>query len=142
MINNGPWHAMTPAFCDGLPRDVLIVEDDPIIALDFEETILRFGAKTVRTAPSVARALEQIAARAPDFALLDLALVKGETPFAIAERLDALGIAYVFVSGYGSEVSLPASLAGRPRLAKPCPADALQAALRRWRCKPAVGVGE
>ena len=31
-----------------MPDDVLIVEDDPIIALDFEDTILGFGVKTVR----------------------------------------------------------------------------------------------
>ena len=49
---------MEPASPDGmLPNDVLIVEDDPIIALDFEDTILGFGVKTVRTAASVARAL-------------------------------------------------------------------------------------
>ena len=30
---------MAPALPDGLPQDVLIVEDDPIIALDFEDTI-------------------------------------------------------------------------------------------------------
>ena len=50
---------------DDMPDDVLIVEDDPIIALDFEDTILGFGVKTVRTAASVAKALEMIADRAP-----------------------------------------------------------------------------
>ena len=49
-----------------LPNDVLIVEDDPIIALDFEDTILGFGVTAVRTASSVARALDMIAERAPD----------------------------------------------------------------------------
>ena len=63
---------MEPASHDGMPGDVLIVEDDPIIALDFEDTILGFGVKTVRTAGNVARALELIADRAPDFALLDV----------------------------------------------------------------------
>ena len=70
---------MKPASADGmaaLPNDVLIVEDDPLIALDFEDTILGFGVKTVRTAGSVARALEMIADRAPDFALLDVGLVR------------------------------------------------------------------
>jgi len=43
----------------------------------------------VRTAASVARALEMIAYRAPDFALLDVGLVH-EKSFAIAERLDAM----------------------------------------------------
>ena len=37
---------------DGMPNDVLIVEDDPIIALDFEDTLLGFGVKTVRSAGS------------------------------------------------------------------------------------------
>src|SRR3954452_10545801 len=59
---------MEPAFPDRMPIDVLVVEDDPIIALDFEDIILRLGVKTVRTAPSVAKALEMIARRLPDFA--------------------------------------------------------------------------
>jgi CheY-like chemotaxis protein len=81
----------SPDYMPALPDDVLIVEDDPIIALDFEDTILGFGVKTVRTAASVVRALEMIADRAPDFALLDVGLVR-EKSFAIAERLDALKI--------------------------------------------------
>ena len=75
----------------GLPDDVLIVEDDAIIALDFEDTILGFGVNSVRSAASVAKALEMIADRAPDFALLDVGLVH-EKSFAIAERLDTLKI--------------------------------------------------
>ena len=63
---------MEPALPDGLPNDVLIVEDDPIIALDFEDTILGFGVKIVRCAGSVAHALMMIGERAPDFALLDV----------------------------------------------------------------------
>ena len=44
-----------------LPSDVLIVEDDPIIALDFEDTILGLGVTQVRTAGNVAKALDMIA---------------------------------------------------------------------------------
>ena len=51
----------------GVPGDVLIVEDDPIIALDFEDTVLRLGVKTVRAASSVSRALQLIEECAPDF---------------------------------------------------------------------------
>jgi CheY-like chemotaxis protein len=114
----------------GLPDDVLIVEDDPIIALDFEDTIVGFGVKTVRTAASVAKALGMIAARPPDFALLDVGLISEKT-FAVAERLDALGIPYVFVTGYGADVRLPPALANKPRLPKPCSSEALQAVLTR-----------
>jgi CheY-like chemotaxis protein len=124
---------MEPGSANGFPappNDVLIVEDDPIIALDFEDTILGFGVKTVRSAGNVAAALAAIAARQPDFALLDVALAR-EKSFAVAERLDALKIPFVFVTGYGGDASVPAAFADRPRLGKPCTADELQAALRR-----------
>jgi CheY-like chemotaxis protein len=122
---------MKPAPRDGMPGDVLIVEDDPIIALDFEDTIMSFGVAAVRTAASAARALELIATRLPEFALLDVGLIKGENTFAIAERLDALDVPYVFITGYGSDVKLPPALAGKPRLNKPCSSEALEEALRR-----------
>src|SRR5260221_7899730 len=121
---------MEPILSDGLPDDVLVVEDDAIIAIDFEDTLLGFGVKTVRTAGNVARALELIADRVPDFALLDVGLVR-EKSFAIAERLDALKIPFVFVTGHGADVRLPAAFAQRPRLPKPHSTGALQAVLKR-----------
>lgn len=121
---------MEPAASEGMPDDVLIVEDDPIIALDFEDTISRFGTRSVRTAGSVAVALRMIAERAPDFALLDVSLIS-ESSLAVAERLEALKIPYVFVTGYASDVSLPAAFANRPRLPKPFSIEALKAALGR-----------
>jgi CheY-like chemotaxis protein len=111
------------------PGDVLIVEDDPIIALDFEDTILRLGVKTVRTAGTVSRALQLIEERAPDFVLLDIGLVR-EKSFAVAERLEPLGIPFAFVTGYSTDVALPAALANKPRLPKPCTSDALEAVLK------------
>ena len=115
-----------------LPSDVLIVEDDPIIALDFEDTILGLGVTQVRTAGNVAKALDMIAVRTPDFALLDVSLIR-EKSFAVAERLEALRIPFAFVTGYGADVSLPAAFAHKPRLPKPCPTDALEALLLRYR---------
>ena len=121
---------MEPIPSNDLPDDVLVVEDDAIIALDFEDTMLGFGVKTVRTAGGVARALELIADRAPDFALLDVGLMD-EKSFAVAERLEALNIPFVFVTGYNSDVRLPPAFANRPRLPKPCSTEALEAALRQ-----------
>jgi len=120
----------SPERISAFPEDVLIVEDDVIIALDFEETILGFGVKRVRTAARVAQAFEMIAERAPDFALLDVGLFN-EKSFAIAERLDALKIPFAFVTGYGPMVAFPAAFADRPILAKPYSADALKALLTR-----------
>ena len=113
----------------GLYQDILIVEDDPIIALGLEDTVLEFGIRAVRVASNVATALQMIEERAPEFALLDVGLVR-EKSFAIAERLAALQIPFAFSTGYGAD-GVPAAFADRPRLPKPCPTDALEAVLRR-----------
>jgi len=84
--------------------------------------------KIVRTAGNVAMALDMIAERLPDFALLDVGLVR-EQSFAVAERLDALNIPFAFATGYGAD-RVPAAFADRPRLPKPCSSDALWAVLR------------
>jgi len=101
-----------------------------MIALDFEDTILGFGVRAVRTAGNVIRALEMIAERAPDFALLDVGLIR-ENSFAIAERLAALGIPFVFVTGYGAAVGLPTRICRPAEATEPCPTEALAAVLRR-----------
>ncbi|MCP4621885.1 MAG: response regulator [Bradyrhizobium sp.] len=121
---------MDPVDSQGLPNDVLIVEDDAIIALDFEDTILGFGVKTVRTCGSVARALKLIEEHPPDFALLDVALAI-EKSFAVAERLKAMQIPFVFITGYDGEAVVPPELRGTPRLPKPCTSNLLEAALRQ-----------
>ena len=121
---------MDPAPTCGLPSNVLIVEDDPIIALDFEDRILGFGVKAVRCAGSVAHALVMIDERVPDFALLDVGLAR-EKSFKVAERLVALKIPFAFVTGYGGD-RVDAAFADRPRLPKPCSSEALLAVLQRF----------
>jgi len=121
---------MDPAASQGLPDDVLIVEDDAIIAMDFEDTILGFGVKNVRSCGNVARALQLIEERAPDFVLLDVALFS-EKSFAVAEKLQAMKIPFVFITGYSRDFALPPPFEGTPILPKPCTRDVLEAALRK-----------
>ncbi|QCI67782.1 response regulator [Phreatobacter stygius] len=84
---------------------VLIVEDDPFIALDLEATVgdgLDGDAELV-----VVGSLDEAnkAAEAPlSFALLDIDVIGGKT-FALAQALASRGTPFAFVSG-----SLPADL--------------------------------
>ncbi len=112
-----------------LPSDVLIVEDDLLIALDLEATVASLGVPSVRTASNIAGALRAIAEHAPDFAFLNIDLGP-EQSFPVAERLRALGIAFVFVSGYRHDDRIPTHLTDIRRLEKPYSAEEIADALR------------
>jgi len=120
-----------PAQAAQLPADVLIVEDDLIIAMDLEEIVQRVGVKLTRTATSVAQALELIAETPPQFALLDVGL-RDETSLAIADRLDALSVPFAFLTGYGARAMPLPRFLERPKLAKPFAAVDVEAVLRDW----------
>ena len=125
------WSAtMETVSTGGLPADVLIVEDDPLLRLDLEDTILRLGVKSARSAANAAMALKLIAEREPAFALLDVGLVE-EKSFAVAERLAELGVPFAFVTGYAAG-KVPDAYADRLRLTKPCSTETLQAVLQRF----------
>jgi CheY-like chemotaxis protein len=121
---------MELASTDGLPADVLIVEDDPLLRLDLEDRMERFGVKSVRSAGDAAMALRLIAERAPSFALLDVGLAR-EKSFTVAARLAELGIPFVFITGYGRD-TVPEAFADRLRLTKPCSTETLQSVLQRF----------
>lgn len=125
---NGP-AAHTPA---DPPSDVLVVEDDTLIAMDTAETINGFGVGSVRTARDVASALRMIAERAPDFVLLDVGLIR-EKSFAVAEQLERQNIPFAFVTGYSGSLGVPVRFARHQVLRKPYLRDELLEILRRWR---------
>lgn len=110
------------------PRDVLLVEDFFIIALDTEDLLRQLGVESVRTAGSVAQALDLIAAEAPDFALLDVNL-GDEKCFEVAQRLRDLGVPFAFATGYGDNHALPAEFAEIPIVSKPYNSDDLERVL-------------
>ena len=112
-------------FC---PSDVLVVEDNMIIAMDAEEMLRSLGVNSVHIASGVGEALRLIEAHPPDFALLDVNLGE-ETSFGIAETLLKLNIPFAFTSGYGEQSSFPAEYAHIEKVRKPYSAESLQALL-------------
>lgn len=111
-----------------MPDDILIVEDNFIIALDLEETLRTLGVRTVRAVSNVAAALAAIKESAPRFALLDVNLGV-ETSFEAASRLAALGVPFAFMTGYGENAPFPPELAHVPRVRKPFTHQSLTAVL-------------
>ncbi len=111
-----------------VPDDILIVEDNFIIALDLEETLRKLGVQNVRTTSNVASALAAIKERLPGFALLDVNLGM-ETSFEAATRLIALGVPFAFMTGYGENAPFPPVLAQVPRVRKPFTQQSLAAVL-------------
>jgi light-regulated signal transduction histidine kinase (bacteriophytochrome) len=111
-------HPQTPPGKMLAGRDLLLVEDSLIIALDAEDIVSRLGADTVSTAATVEAALDSIDAHQPSVAMLDINL-GDRTSFAIADRLMDLGVPFLFATGYGEQAQLPMEHRGRPVVQKP-----------------------
>jgi CheY-like chemotaxis protein len=77
---------------------VLIVEDEALIAMVYEDLLAEQGCESLGPAASVAQALALIAADPPDAALLDVNL-DGEISGPVAERLHQEGIPFLVVTG-------------------------------------------
>ena len=82
-----------------VPRCVLLVEDNIIVALDTEEHLLSLGVVTVNLASSSGAALASLKLNIPDFAVLDFNLGE-ETSEPIADVLELCGVPFVFATGY------------------------------------------
>jgi CheY-like chemotaxis protein len=98
-------------------RRVLIVEDDPMVALDLEAIVVGATNADVAVANSVKEASRVLREAAFDAALLDIDVLDGKT-FAVAHLLAERGTPFAFVSGARRE-DVPLQLRQVPFLPKP-----------------------
>jgi len=82
---------------------VLIAEDEFLLALEIEELVRGAGCRVVGPAAGVAELLALLDRTPCDLALLDVHLRHGEAVYAVADRLRALGIPFVFMTAYGED---------------------------------------
>ncbi|SDI07094.1 HWE histidine kinase domain-containing protein [Alloyangia pacifica] len=121
VLRRGDWatqsgaHPETPAHPaeETERRSVMIVEDEPIIALDLVGMMEHAGYAIFGQFGSVSAALAGTEAALPDLALLDENL-GGEKSTRLLDHLLAKGVPVVIISGYDGEVRT-----GVPRLSKP-----------------------
>ena len=110
------------------PTRILIVEDEPLIAMMLEDFLEVLDKEAVGTFDTVASALERVARGGIDAAILDVNLRGGEKSTAIAEALAAGDIPFIFATG-GDDAGLAPEFRDRPRLQKPFTMDGVAKAL-------------
>lgn len=110
-----------------LGKRVLILEDEPIIAILLEELIEAAGGEPI-TMTSLGTVDAILAKKKPDLAILDIN-IHNKTSFGIGRLLRDLGIPFIFASGYGGKLA-PDDLAQVPTVTKPYGLDDLEQAFR------------
>jgi len=111
-------------------RSILIVEDEPLIAMMLEDFLESLGHHVVATCESVEEAMERVRAGGFDVAIIDVQLKDGKQVWPVADRLAADGTPFVLATG-GHVDPPPEQHAGAPILSKPYTIDAIAPALDR-----------
>ena len=81
--------------------DVLIIEDEPIIAMDLEAIVQELGHRIVGVARTHREAIELLGDRRPSLVLADIQLADGSSGLdAVNEILKAIDVAVIFITAY------------------------------------------
>lgn len=93
---------------------ILIVEDEFIVANDLRMMLERSGYTVCGIAPSVAKALELIESKKPNWILLDIFLQGDKTGIDLAGQLTEFGIPFIYISANTNQGILEAAKATLP----------------------------
>ena len=99
-------------------KRILILEDDPLLALDLEDFFTELGAKVIGPVSSVEQALQAVSSGI-DGAVLDLNL-RGVYSYPVIEILAKAGTPLVVCSGYAELPDTRTELTDIVLLPKPC----------------------
>ena len=116
---------------------ILVVEDEPLLAMLLEESLAELGHEVVGCAATIDQAMATIDAATIDgigldFALLDFTLGEDSTSAPVAIRLRDDGVPFVYLTGHRS-LPLGGDIPVAPLLTKPFTLDQLEEALRTVR---------
>lgn len=85
-------------------KNILIVEDEPMIAMLLEDMLVDLGYDVAGVASSLSQGLELVEREGFDAAIIDLQLGDQDS-LPIAARLNQKGIPFAFATGYGAATS-------------------------------------
>ena len=106
---------------------ILIVEDEPLIAMMLEDFLESLGHSVSATCDTVGDALQEVDKGGFDLAILDVNL-KGENVWPVATRLRECGVPFVIASG-GHVDPPPSEFASVPLIEKPYTVDRVTPAI-------------
>lgn len=109
-------------------RQVLVIEDESMVAMLIEDMLGEIGCKIVGSASRFDDAAEKATSLSFDVAILDINL-RGRQTLPIAEALADRNCAFIFATGYGV-IGIPEPLRKVPVLQKPFQQRDLERALR------------
>ncbi len=105
---------------------VMVVEDELLVAMLIEETLIDHGCEVIGPFSTVETALHAAQDGTMNVAVLDVNL-RGKRVYPVAEMLESRGIPFLLMSGYGRD-GIPAEHPGWSACSKPfLPSDLLRA---------------
>jgi DNA-directed RNA polymerase specialized sigma24 family protein len=110
--------------------DVLIIEDEPLIALDLQSLVEDLGHRVVKISPTRTRAVADAGEHRPGLILADIQLADGSSGVdAVNEILASFSVPVIFITAYPERF-----LTGRPPepaflITKPFSADVVKAVI-------------
>ena len=111
-------------------HNVLVVEDEFIIALDLSETVRDLGHRVDGPYANRDHAFIAIEQQMPDVAILDVMTADGEV-FPLADVLTEAGVPIIFHSSHATASDLAKRYPGAMAAQKPCPPSELIAMIEK-----------
>lgn len=122
--------AASVEIADQIATDVLIIEDEPLIAFDLRGLVEELGHHVVATARTHKEAVEALRKSSPGLILADIQLADGSSGLAaVNEILETVSVPVIFITAYPERF-----LTGEPPepaflVAKPFSVDSLRAVI-------------
>ncbi len=109
---------------------VLIIEDEPLIALDIESLVTELGHEVTGIARTFTEAIAKVKTRAPGLVLADIQLADGSSGLdAVNEILKSIDVPVIFITAYPERLLTGSKPEPAYLITKPFQPDAVKAAI-------------
>ncbi len=112
---------------------ILILEDEPIIALDLRDHCEELGYEVVASCYSLPEALRQVEANHPNFALVDIRIGQRDDGILLGKKLtEEYGIPFIYITSFFDDQTIEDARKTLPAgyLVKPITKGGLDAAIK------------